>query len=89
MNPIHFSVNAARLAKILAVLGRNGFLEFLEQIEVPSSWLSRLVPTRRERLNVWQRTRVTAEELGPVFVKFAQILSTRADFLPEPLIEEF
>ena len=88
MNPIHFSVNAARLAKILAVLGRNGFLEFLEQIEVPSSWLSRLVPTRRERLNVWQRIRVTAEELGPVFVKFAQIISTRADFLPEPLIEE-
>ncbi len=89
MSPFRFSANAARLAKILAVLGRNGFLEFLEQIEVPSRGLSRLIPVRKERLNLWQRIRVTAEELGPVFVKFAQILSTRADFLPEPLIEEF
>ncbi len=88
MNPLHLSANAARLTKIFAVLVRNGFLEFLEQIEVPSSWLSRLIPTRAERLSVWQRLRVTAEELGPVYVKFAQILSTRADVLPEPLIEE-
>lgn len=88
MNPLRFSANAARLTKIITVLGRNGFLEFLEQIEVPSSWLSRLVPARTERLNHWQRLRVTAEELGPVFVKFAQIVSTRADVLPEPLIEE-
>jgi len=88
LNPIRFSANAARLTKIITVLGRNGFLEFLEQIEVPQSWISRLVPARTERLNVWQRIRVTAEELGPVFVKFAQIVSTRADVLPEPLIEE-
>ena len=88
MNPFRFSANAARLTKIITVLGRNGFLEFLEQIEVPSSWLSHLVPAHAERLNHWQRLRVTAEELGPVFVKFAQIVSTRADVLPEPLIEE-
>jgi ubiquinone biosynthesis protein len=88
LNPIHFSANAARATKIFAVLARNGFLEFLEQIEAPSSWLSRLIPSRSARLNVWQRIRVTAEELGPVFVKFAQIVSTRADVLPEPLIEE-
>jgi ubiquinone biosynthesis protein len=88
LNPIHFSANAARATKIFTVLARNGFLEFLEQIEAPSSWLSRLIPSRPARLNVWQRIRVTAEELGPVFVKFAQIVSTRADVLPEPLIEE-
>ncbi len=88
MNPIHFSANTVRLAKISAILVRNGFLEFLEQIEAPSSWVTRFVPARHEHLNLWQRIRVTAEDLGPVFVKFAQILSTRADFLPEPLIEE-
>jgi len=74
--------------EIVTVLVRNGFQEFLEQIETPRSWLRRHIPLRPGRLNVWQRLRVTAEELGPTFVKFAQLLSTRADVLPEPLIEE-
>ena len=30
-----------------------------------------------------------AEELGPTFVKFAQVLSIRPDLLPQPLIHEF
>ncbi|HTB64445.1 MAG TPA: AarF/UbiB family protein, partial [Opitutales bacterium] len=72
----------------MTVLIRNGFREFLEQIETPPTWLNRHTPLRVERLNVWQRIRVTAEELGPTFVKFAQVLSTRGDVLPEPLIRE-
>ena len=34
------------------------------------------------------RVKLALEELGPVFVKFGQILSTRPDALPESLIKE-
>ena len=40
-------------------------------------------------MNTWQRIRFVLEELGPTFVKLGQILSTRPDLLPAPLIEEF
>ncbi|MDD1719273.1 MAG: AarF/ABC1/UbiB kinase family protein [Methanoregulaceae archaeon] len=37
---------------------------------------------------VYERIRLAIEELGPTFVKFGQIASTRQDLLPPPLIEE-
>lgn len=67
---------------------RNGFLELLEQIEAPSGWLSHFIPARQTHLNFWQRVRVTFEELGPTFVKFGQVISSRPDVLPQPLIDE-
>ncbi len=88
LNPLHTLNNLVRFTEIVAVLIRNGFREFLEQIETPRSWLSKRTPLATTRLNLWQRIRVTAEELGPTVVKFAQVLSTRADVLPEPLIQE-
>ncbi len=88
LNPFHVITNVVRAKEITTVLIRNGFLELLEQIEAPSSWISRFVPPRPERLNLWQRIRVTAEELGPIYVKFAQVLSARPDVLPQPLIDE-
>jgi ubiquinone biosynthesis protein len=36
----------------------------------------------------YQRMRMALEELGPTYVKFGQILSTRQDMLPPGLIEE-
>ncbi|MCQ8893713.1 MAG: AarF/UbiB family protein [Methanolinea sp.] len=36
----------------------------------------------------YQRVRMALEELGPTYIKFGQILSTRQDMLPPPLIEE-
>ncbi len=88
LNPLHKLNNLVRFTEIVTVLIRNGFQEFLEQIEAPPSWLTKRTPLRPERLNIWQRIRVTAEDLGPTYVKFAQVLSTRADVLPEPLIDE-
>ncbi|MCB1120637.1 MAG: AarF/ABC1/UbiB kinase family protein, partial [Verrucomicrobiae bacterium] len=38
-------------------------------------------------LNQWERIRLAMEELGPTFVKMGQVLSTRSDSLPAPLIE--
>lgn len=93
LNPLHTINNLVRFTEIGAVLIRNGFREFLEQIETRPSFLSKHTRLGKEtsgteHLNIWQRIRVTAEDLGPTFVKFAQVLSTRADVLPEPLIEE-
>jgi ubiquinone biosynthesis protein len=80
--------NVVRAKQIFSVLIKNGFLEFLEQMDVPSSWLARFIPIPTQNLTIWQRIRVTCEQLGPTFVKLAQIASTRDDLLPEPLTNE-
>ena len=38
--------------------------------------------------SVAEQIRLAIEELGPTFIKFGQILSTRREILPPPLIEE-
>ncbi len=43
---------------------------------------------RRSRLSRAQRLRLALEELGPIFVKFGQALSTRRDLLPEDIADE-
>jgi len=50
---------------------------------LPWNWFR----TNREPRAV--RLRRVLEELGPIFVKFGQILSTRRDLLPDDLAEEF
>ena len=48
----------------------------------PWTWFTRRRGTRAERL------RLALEELGPIFVKFGQILSTRRDLLPVDIADE-
>jgi ubiquinone biosynthesis protein len=43
---------------------------------------------RSSRLSRAQRLRLALEELGPIFVKFGQALSTRRDLLPEDIADE-
>lgn len=69
------------------MLLRNGFAELAGKISPRRVLLKKFFP-RRDGLSIWQRIRVTCEELGPTFVKFAQIVSTREDILPPPLLEE-
>ena len=80
--------NVVRAKEIFTVLIKNGFLEFLEQVGAPSSWLSRVLPIHTQNYTIWQRIRVTCEQLGPTFVKLAQIASTRDDLLPPALTSE-
>lgn len=79
-----------RLIFINYVLAKNGFDEFILQIRwfAPISFLSYLNPwywVRNRNKTRGERLRNTLEELGPIFVKLGQMLSTRRDLLPEDI----
>ena len=80
--------NGIRAKEIFVVLLRNGFNEIIDKIYSPHSFFRHVIPKPDKSLTIWRRIRVTCEELGPTFVKFGQIASTREDILPPPLIEE-
>jgi len=75
--------------EIVTVLGRRGFGDLIEVLPLPKKAVEKIVPPQELNLNVWQRLRMVLEDLGPTFVKFGQIMSTRPDVLPEALINEF
>ncbi|PSQ92180.1 MAG: ubiquinone biosynthesis regulatory protein kinase UbiB [Proteobacteria bacterium SW_6_67_9] len=84
-----------RLIHIQWVLLRHGLDEIIFATQVfrpirylyfltPGAWL-RLASRRRPR---GQRIRAALEDLGPIFVKFGQVLSTRRDLLPDDIAAE-
>jgi len=80
-----------RSSRIAEILIQYGFGFVVEQLGLSGpGWLRRSVgrPATVERLSVYERVRCMLEELGPTFVKFGQVLSTRADLLPPGLIVE-
>jgi ubiquinone biosynthesis protein len=77
-----------RAKEIFGVLARNGFADLLQQAGAPTSLWRRILPEPTERRTTNERIRMAAEELGPAFVKFGQLLSMRPDMLPQQLILE-
>lgn len=80
-----------RLLKILSVAFRFGLDEFflgherlrlLRPVVKAATFWRRLDRARGERL------RLALETLGPIFVKFGQMLSTRRDLLPQDIADE-
>jgi len=78
-----------RYAQIVDVLGKYGFGIGLERL-FPGRARFRLPTAGKapETSTVYERMRLALEELGPTFVKFGQIMSTRTELLPPELIEE-
>lgn len=80
-----------RLARIVLTVYRFG-LDEIVAASVKSAWLVRLlraVPVGRSfREPRGVRLRRALEDLGPIFVKFGQALSTRRDLLPEDVADE-
>ena len=78
-----------RYAQIIDVLGKYGFGIALERM-FPGKPRFR-IPTAGgtpETSTVYERMRLAVEELGPTYVKFGQIISTRTELLPPELITE-
>ncbi|MGK0310079.1 MAG: ubiquinone biosynthesis protein, partial [Lentimonas sp.] len=88
MKPFNYLANAVRAPEIVAILVRWGFEDLLLKLDTPQFLLRNLVRKKITDLTPYERVRNACEELGPIFVKFGQILSTRPDRLPEPLVME-
>ena len=84
----------ARLIEIQRVLVRHGLDEFVRETHLyrplrfvflasPWTWFQ-----RRRGASRGERLRLALEELGPIFVKFGQAVSTRRDLLPPDIADE-
>ena len=84
----------ARLVQIQRVLLKHGLDDFVRATHLyrPLRFLFYLSPgiwfERRRRANRGERLRLALEELGPIFVKFGQAVSTRRDLLPPDIADE-
>ena len=79
-----------RFNHIVLVFLRGGFGYYISQVGFTRyiPFYKRIGSKRAKPETLPRRLRVTLEKLGPVFVKFGQILSTRSDLLPKEFINE-
>jgi ubiquinone biosynthesis protein len=80
-----------RLVVILATITRYGIDQLIPANWLPPWWkiLVVFLPRQNQQnLSRGERLRIALENLGPIFIKFGQLLSTRPDLLPADIIEE-
>ncbi len=90
---IHGFRQFSRLLKISAILSRYRLDEFLEATHLyrPMRLLRVIAPWGRRHVADaprGERLRLALNEMGPIFVKFGQILSTRRDMIPTDIADE-
>jgi ubiquinone biosynthesis protein len=84
---------AWRLWRVNWVLMRHGLGEIVLDTHLfrPARFIVYFNPfywTRSKSIGRGERIRLSLEELGPVFMKFGQVLSTRRDLLPPDIADE-
>jgi ubiquinone biosynthesis protein len=87
--------NLNRTREILGILIKYGFEDFIANSTLRNlvtesmrlKWLRDEKPVME--YTRYERVRMAAEELGPTFIKLAQVLSNRPDIIPEALVKEF
>ncbi len=92
--PLRVLKNLNRGREIATVLFNYGFGDVLERLGIAPylHWGRRLIFWRRhepaEVLTTPRRIRLALQDLGPTFIKFGQVLSTRPDLIPNDVIKE-
>ncbi len=93
-HPLRFLKNLRRTGEIAAVLINHGFGDLVERIGLRKylNWGRRKLLKHSEAdtrsLTRGERIRLSLESLGPTFIKFGQVLSTRPDLIPPDITEE-
>ena len=82
--------NVRRWTEIVSVLSKYGLADWLSQFQI--DFLTNLLGASggqsQSNLTQQQRIRMALAELGPTFIKFGQLLSTRPDAIGQELAEE-
>ena len=91
-HPFRFLRHVGRVSQIVTVLVSHGFGDLIERLGFRRyvEWGKRRLFRRPPEISrtTPERIRLAFEELGPTFIKFGQVMSTRPDLLPADLIEE-
>jgi len=80
-----------RMLTIQRVLVKYGLDDIIKETHLlrPLRFIFYLLPGRRDSsAPIGERIRLALEELGPIFIKFGQALSTRRDLLPADIADE-
>jgi ubiquinone biosynthesis protein len=82
-----------RYQEMLNILVKNGFSFLIERLDLPGQTLyhrfRRGKPSQEQEMsNLPGRITQVLKELGPTFIKLGQLLSTRADLLPQEYLQE-
>jgi ubiquinone biosynthesis protein len=86
----HVYRNVNRWREILSILSKYGLADWLSRFDVAivKGFLKNRDGAALAHLSRETRIRLAIEELGPTFIKFGQILSTRPDQIGMPLAQE-
>lgn len=89
------TVNAVRLVEVVQVFAKHGFAGLLRRAGLTQGWpgtvlrgLRLLSAPEGEPATFGERLRAALVELGPTFIKFGQILSTRPDLVTHEIAQD-
>ena len=82
-----------RLRRIVTVLTQHGFGHVVDRLSLgrlagARRWRRAKAGARAEPMSVGERLAAVCSDLGPTFIKLAQMATTRPDFLPADVLED-